>query len=177
MATKTTSRSNSNTDFTFHVEPLDEIQFNNEEISVPIMVELRRRGAEVPTRKMLGAACYDLKSLDNRTIPPKGKAFFDIGLAFKMEKGWTLQIHNRSGLSLIENIIIPGTPKIIDSDYRGNVKICLVNKNEKNSYTVRKKDRIAQMCLVRTYTIDFNVRIIDPDEIHRGEGGLGSTGR
>ena len=71
------------------------------------MVELRRRGAEVPTKKIPGAACYDLKSLDNHIIPPKGKAFFDIGLAFKMEIGWTVQIHNRSGLSLIENIVNP----------------------------------------------------------------------
>ena len=94
-----------------------------------------------------------------------------------MEKGWTLQIHNRSGLSLIENIVIPGTPEIIDSDYCRNVKICLQNRNNEESYTVGKKDRIAQMCLVRTYSIDFNVGIINPDETHRGEGGLGSTGR
>ena len=78
---------------------------------------------------MPGVACYDLKSLDYCIIPPKRKAFFNIGLAFKMEKGWTVQIHNRSGLSLIENIVIPGTPKIIDSDYYGNVIICLQNRN------------------------------------------------
>ena len=88
---------------------------------------------------MPGAACYDLKSLDYRIIRPKRKAFFDIGLAFKMEKGWTVQIHNRSGLSLIENIVIPGTPKIIDSDYCGSVKICLHNRNDQDSYTVKKK--------------------------------------
>ena len=170
------SRRSDSTDFAVCVEPLDEIQFDNEEICIPIMVELRRRGVEVPTKKMPGAACYDLKSLDYRIIPPKRKAFFDIGLAFKMEKGWTIQIHNRSGLSLIENIVIPGTPKIIDSDYRGSVKICLQNRNDKESYTVKKKDRIAQMCLVRTYSIDFNVGIINPDETHHGEGGLGSTG-
>ena len=51
-------------------------------------------------------ACYDLKSLDNCIIPPKRKAFFDIGLAFKMEKGCTVQIHNRSGLSLIFKILL-----------------------------------------------------------------------
>ena len=106
------------TDFAVCVEPLDEIQFDNEEICVPIMVQLRRRGAEVPTKKTSGVACYDLKSLDNCIIPLKRKAFFDIGLAFKMEKGWTVQIHNRSGLSLIETIVITGTQKIIDSDYR-----------------------------------------------------------
>ena len=122
-------------------------------------------------QKMPGAAYYDLKSLDYHTIPPIRKAFFDIGLTFKMEKGWTIQIRNRSGLSLIENIVIPGTPKIIDSNYRGNVKICLQNRNNKNSYTVKIKDRIAQMCLVHTYSIDFNVGIINPDITHRGEGG------
>ena len=136
------SRRSDSTDFAVRVEPLDEIQFDNEEICVPIMVELRRRGAEVPTKKTPGAACYDLKSLDYHIIPPKRKAFFDIGLAFKMEKGWTIQIHNRSGLSLIENIVIPGAPKIIDSDYRGSVKICLQNRNDKESYMVKKRTEL-----------------------------------
>ena len=95
------SRRSDSTDFAVRVEPLDEIQFDNEEICIPIMVVLRRRGAEVPTKKMPGVACYNLKFLDYRFIPPKRKAFFDIGLAFKMEKGWTIQIHNRLGLSLI----------------------------------------------------------------------------
>ena len=106
------------------------------------MIELRRRGAEVPTKKTPGVACYDLKSLYYRIIHPKRKVFFDIGLAFKMEKGWTVQIHNRSGLPLIENIVIPGTPKIIDSDYYGNVIIFLQNRNDKTSYTVKKRTEL-----------------------------------
>ena len=59
-----------NTDFTVLVKPLEEIQFDNKEICVPVMVELRRQGAEVPTKRMPGAACYDLKSLNYHTIPP-----------------------------------------------------------------------------------------------------------
>ena len=80
------SRCSHSTDFAVHVKPLDEIQFDNGEICIPIMVELRRQGAEVPIKKMPGVACYDLKSLDYRIIPSKRKAFFDIGLACKMEK-------------------------------------------------------------------------------------------
>ena len=58
-------------DAEIHVEPLDEIQFDNEEICLPVTIKLRRHRAEVPTKKTLGAACHDLKYLDHRTIPPE----------------------------------------------------------------------------------------------------------
>lgn len=159
------------------VEPLNDLQFDYDEIKVPVTVELRRKEAEVPTRSRKTSACYDLKSLDRKTIRPGERIFFDLGLAFKIRRGWMLQIYNRSGLSLVQKIEIPGTPKIIDSDYRGNLFICLENRRKVKSYTVKKRDRIAQMSIVRDYKIDFKVGRVNPAETKRGEGKLGSTGR
>ena len=103
------------------------------------------------------SACYDWKSLDTKMIPVGEHVFFDLGLTFKIQRGWVLHIYNRSGLSLVQKIEIPGTPKIIDSNYRGNVFMCLENKRRKKKYTVKKRDRIAQMSIVRDYLIDFKL--------------------
>ena len=142
-------------EFQHRVEPLDDIQFDNdEEIKVSILVELRWRGAKIPKKSHPGSSCYDLKLLHNYHLHPKKQHVFDLGLAFKMKKGWKLEIHNRSGLSTVHRILIPGTPKIVDNNYRGNVYVCLRNEGEK-AYTVRKKDRIAQLAVVCSYPIDF----------------------
>ena len=97
------------------VEPLDELLFDYNEIKVPVVVELRRKEAELPTRSRQTSACYDLKSLDMKMIPVGERVFFDLGLTFKIQQGWALHIYNRSGLSLVQKIEIPGTPKIIDT--------------------------------------------------------------
>ena len=163
--------------FQCRVKPLDDIQFDNdEEIKVPIEVELRRKGVEIPKKSHPGSACYDLKSLHTYRIHPKKQHVFDLGLALKMKKGWRLEIHNRSGLSTLQRIIIPGTPKIIDSDYRGNLYVYLRNESQK-LYTVKKGDRIAQFAVVRTYPINFIKTRRIPIMTEQGTGGFGSSGR
>ena len=178
---KKTSSSTCNREAPFQckVEPLDDIQFDcDEEIKVPILVELRHEDAEVPKKSHRGSSCYDLKSLETHRLWPKRKHIFDLGLAFKMKKGWKLEIYNRSGLSTVNNIEIPGTPKVIDNDYRGNVFICLKNTGDKGSHTIKKGDRIGQLAVVRSYPIDFiRTKRIDPHETSRGTGCYGSTGR
>ena len=73
--------------FQCRVEPLDDIQFDNDE--VPIEVELRRKDVEIPKKSHPGSACYNLKSLDTYHIYPKKQHVFDLGLAFKIKKGYT----------------------------------------------------------------------------------------
>ena len=159
------------------VEPLDELLFDYDEIKVPVVVELWRKEAELLFRSHQMSACCDLKSLDKKRIPAGERVFFDLGLAFKIQRGWVLHIYNRSGLSLVQKIEIPGTPKIIDSNYCGNVFVCLENKRRKKKYTVKKRDRIAQMSIVRDYLIDFKLGRVNRNKTERGEGKLGSTGR
>ena len=162
-----------------HVEPVDEIQFDHEEeIKVPVKIELRRVGAEIPRKSHSGSSCYDIKSLDEITLRPGDRHIFDLGFGIKMSKGWMMQIFDRSGLSTVNRIEIPGSPKIIDNDYRGNLFVTLENRHKKYTYTVEKGDKIAQMGIFRSYLIEFQpTRKIDRYETSRGSGCLGSTGR
>ena len=164
--------------FQSRVEPLDNIQFDHdEEIRVPVLVELRLCNLEILKKSHPGSSCYDLKLLDNYHLHPKKQHVFDLGMAFRMRKGWKLEIHNRSGLSTVHKIVIPGTPKIVDNDYRGNVYVCLRNTGD-TAYTVRKSDRIAELAITRSYPIDFiKTRRINSNKTSRGTGCFGSTGR
>ena len=69
------------------VEHLDELLFDYDEIKVPVVVELQREEAELPTRSHQTSACYDLKSLDMKMIPAGEHVFFNFGLAFKIQQG------------------------------------------------------------------------------------------
>ena len=167
----------SNEPFQCKVEPLDDIQFDcDEEIKVPISVELRHKDGKVPKKSHPRSCCYNLKSLKNYRLRPNRRHTFDLGLAFKMKKGWKMEIYNRSGLLTVDKIEIPGTPKEIDADYRGNIFMCLENRGEK-AYTVKKGDKIAQIGVTRRYPIDFIVtEKINRHETSRGTGCFRSTG-
>ena len=89
--------------FQCRVEPLDDIQFDHDlQIKVPILMELRHKDTEIPKKNNPGSSCHDLKSLQNYCLYPKKQHVFDLPLAFKMKKGWKLEIHNRSGLSTVQ---------------------------------------------------------------------------
>jgi len=166
-------------EFQYQVEPLQDIQFDNdEEIKVPILVHLKHPDAEIPRKSHPGSSCYDLKSLETFRLRPKKRHVFNLGFAIKIRKGWMLQIYDRSGLSTIHKVIIPGAPKIIDPDYRGSIYVCLKNEDKKHSHWVRKGDRIAQAAVLRNYSIDFiETECIEMHETSRGNGAFGSTGR
>ena len=166
-------------DIQLRVEPLNEIQFDHdEEIRVPVKIELRREGAQIPRKSHIGSSCYDLKSLDQIQLRPGHRHIFDLGFGLKMSKGWMVQIFDRSGLSTVNRIEIPGSPKIIDNDYRGNLFVCLENRDDKYTYTVKKGDKVAQMGIFRSYSIKFQPTTeINRHETSRGSGCLGSTGR
>ena len=86
-----------------------------------------------------------------------------------------MEIYNRSGLSTVDKIEIPGTPKEI-TDYRGNIFVCLENRGQK-AYTVKKGDKIAQIGAACSYLIDFIItEKINRHEPSRGTGCFGSTG-
>ena len=89
-----------------------------------------------------------------------------------------MQIFDRSGLSTVQRVEIPGSPKVIDNDYRGNIFVCLENRDEKFSHTVRVGDKIVQMGIFRSFSIEFIPTCkINRHETLRGTGRFGSTGR
>ena len=122
-----------------------------------------------------GSAGCDLIASEEVTLPPGKWSAVSTGLYLEIPRGYVAQVCPRSGLALKHGVSVLNAPGIIDSDYRGEVKVLLVN-HDSLRYTVKKGDRIAQ--LVFMPVVQAQMKFIDQlTETDRGEGGFGSTGR
>lgn len=115
-------------------------------------------------------ACID----EDITIEPLERVLISTGFAMALPKGYEAQIRPRSGLALKYGLTILNSPGTIDSDYRGEVKILLINLGQQ-AYTIEKKSRIAQMVIQEVYRASISIQLKLSDS-NRGEGGFGSTG-
>ena len=122
------------------------------------------------------AAGMDLRAaLDTDLIlTPGAITLVPTGLAIALPKGFEAQIRPRSGLAVKHGIGLINSPGTIDADYRGEIKIAVINLGPQ-SYTLRRGDRIAQMVVQRVYQARFNVVEV-LDETSRNDGGFGHTG-
>ncbi len=102
-------------------------------------------------------------------------ALIPTGFAVAIPDGFEIQIRPRSGLAVNHGIGLINSPGTIDADYRGEVKIAVINLGKKK-YTVKRGDRIAQMVMKRVYQARLKV-VEQLDETHRNSGGFGHTGR
>ncbi|WMS44814.1 dUTP diphosphatase [Acuticoccus sp. MNP-M23] len=109
------------------------------------------------------------------TIAPWSRAMVPTGLAIALPEGFEAQVRPRSGLAAKHGVTVLNAPGTIDADYRGEVKVILVNLSE-TPFTVARGDRIAQMVFAPVTTATL-VEVTTLDETARGEGGFGSTGR
>lgn len=136
--------------------------------------------AQVPTKQTAGAAGYDLyaytKNECSQTVIDAGcTAIFDTGIRVSIPDGYYLAIVPRSGLAFKHGITVLNSPGTIDSDFTGNLKICLIN-HSKNKYTIKHGDRIAQAILLPYKDIEFE-EVESLDKTERDNNGFGSTGR
>jgi dUTP pyrophosphatase len=132
-------------------------------------------GLPLPARATPGSAGYDIASADDGTLAPMERKLFRTGFAIAVPEGFECQIRPRSGLALRHGISLPNTPATIDSDYRGELMIMLVNLGA-DTFQIARGMRIAQMVIARVEYATF--RAVDElPGTHRGEGGFGSTGR
>ena len=131
-------------------------------------------GVKIPEYKTYGAAAFDLCANETVEIMPNETKLIGTGLKMQIPKGMYLQISLRSGLAAKGKLIQPNAPGIIDSDYRGEVKLILRNVNSLVQ-KVKKGDRIAQAILLPTYRATF-YKVNKLEETKRGTGGFGSTG-
>ena len=97
------------------------------------------------------------------------------GIALALPQGYVALVHPRSGLAARHGISIVNSPGTIDAGYRGEVKVCLVNTDPREPFTVRRGDRVAQLVIQRFETAAF-VEAEDLPDSERGDGGYGSTG-
>ncbi len=129
--------------------------------------------AIMPEYKTMQSAGMDLCSIEDSIIKPMEIKLISTGLSFEIENGFEAQIRPRSGLSL-KGITVANSPGTIDADYRGEVKIVLINLG-KEDYKISKGDRIAQAIIAKAE----QAIIQDADklsETERGSNGFGSTG-
>jgi dUTP pyrophosphatase len=107
-------------------------------------------------------------------INPGGRALIPTGLHIALPVGYEAQIRPRSGLALKSGITVLNTPGTIDSDYRGDVGVILINHGTE-PFCVMQGDRIAQMVITKAEQVDF-IQVNELNETDRGTGGFGSTG-
>lgn len=144
--------------------------------SVPIRVKRlpHGEGLDLPAYATAGAAGMDVVSAEDVTIAPGARHAVATGLALAIPAGYEVQVRPRSGLALKHGITVPNTPGTIDSDYRGELKVILINHGA-DAFEIRRGDRVAQLVLAPV-TQGSWLEVSELDETARGEGGFGSTG-
>lgn len=130
----------------------------------------------LPTYATPGSAGMDVRvDIDEPvTIKPLDKHFFPTGLYVEIPRGYEIQLRPRSGMACKYGIIPANTPSTIDSDYRGEIMICLRNLSNEE-FTINPGERVCQMVLAKHEVAEWEVVDVLSDT-ERGEGGFGSTG-
>jgi dUTP pyrophosphatase len=131
---------------------------------------------ELPAYQSSLASGFDVRAQVNHEIvlQPGERALVPTGLAFEIPEGYEIQARPRSGLAIKSGISLVNTPGTIDADYRGEVKIILINLGGE-PFVIKDQDRIAQLVLCPIYQADFEVVEV-LGQTARGAGGFGSTG-
>ena len=137
---------------------------------------LASKGAVIPEYKASGAAGADLCALLDSplTIPAGLSALVPTGLFFEIPEGYEVQVRPRSGLAAKNGVTVLNSPGTIDSDYRGEIKVILINLGNAD-FTINSGDRIAQMIVAPVIQASFTITESLSDT-ERGSGGFGSTG-
>ena len=147
-------------------------------MSDPVAVEVKRlphgQGLDLPAYATDGAAGMDVVSAETVTIAPGARHAVATGLALAIPAGYEIQVRPRSGLALKHGITVPNTPGTIDSDYRGELKVILINHGD-DSFAIARGDRVAQLVLAPVVQARWN-EVEELAETERGAGGFGSTG-
>ncbi len=147
------------------------------ESAVPVLVRRLPHfaGLTLPDYATEGAAGMDVLAAEDVTLAPGARHAVATGLSVAIPPGYEIQVRPRSGLALKHGISVPNAPGTIDSDYRGELKVILINLGH-GAFEVRRGDRIAQLVLAPVVRAGW-LEVDELDETARGEGGFGSTGR
>lgn len=142
-------------------------------------VEIRRlpnsEGLPLPAYETAGAAGMDLRAAEAMTLKPGARCLMPTGLSIALPQGFEAQVRPRSGLAVKHGITVLNSPGTIDSDYRGEVKVPLINHGQED-FIIARGDRIAQMVIAPVTRIGWaEVEVLD--DTARGAGGFGSSGR
>ena len=131
-------------------------------------------GLELPRYATEGAAGMDVVSAETVTLAPGARHPVATGLALAIPQGYEIQVRPRSGLALKHGVTVPNTPGTIDSDYRGELKVIMINHGAE-PFPIARGDRVAQLVLAPVTQAAWD-EVDELEETARGEGGFGSTG-
>jgi len=130
-----------------------------------------------PARATVTSAGFDLRAAVDEpvSLPPGSRALVPTGISMAIPAGHEGQVRPRSGLAIKHGVTLLNSPGTIDSDYRGEIKVIMINLGE-DTFVIHRGDRIAQL-VISTLTDCELVGVESLDETPRGEGGFGSSGR
>ena len=145
----------------------------------PLPVPFRRlvREAAMPERAHVGDAGYDLRSVERVDLAPGSRALVRTGISVAIPEGYAGLVLPRSGLAIRHGISLVNTPGLIDSGYRGEIQVPLINHDREETFLIEEGTRIAQLVLVRAASAFFaEVEFLESAADGRGESGFGSSG-
>lgn len=142
-----------------------------------IVKVINRSGRELPNYQTPLAAGMDVTAAmeESVVIEPLGRAMIPTGLFVEIPAGYEIQVRPRSGLAAKHGITVLNSPGTIDADYRGEIKVVLVNLSDE-AFEVKPGERIAQLVLASHERIEWDA-VGELSDTERGAGGFGSTGR
>ena len=130
---------------------------------------------ELPSYAYAGDAGLDLRANEDVTLMPHERRLVSTGLAVAIPEGYAGFVQPRSGLALKEGLSMANTPGLVDSHYRGELKVCAVNLDSGRPIHIERGERIAQLVIQRVPVVEL-VEVDELDETDRGAGGFGSSG-
>ena len=144
-------------------------------MDIEIQFTLLHELAQAPRYAHTGDAGADLVCVEDVALAPGERALVATGLAIALPAGYVGLVHPRSGLAIKQGIGIVNTPGTIDSGYRGELKVCLINLDATESVQLAAGSRIAQLVIQEVVTASFT-QVDSLDETSRSDRGFGSTG-
>jgi len=142
---------------------------------IKLKVKKLNKLAEIPQYQTQEAAGFDLHSVEDVVIAPNERKLIGTGLSFEIPKGYEIQIRPRSGLAYKHGITVLNSPGTIDSDYRGEIKVLLINHSNE-SFEIKVGERIAQAVIQEVIQATFE-EVEELNDTARGNKGFGSTGK
>ncbi|MCS6935924.1 MAG: dUTP diphosphatase [Chitinophagales bacterium] len=138
---------------------------------------INRSNNPLPAYETSGSAGMDVRAYleSDVVLKPRQRALIPTGLFIELPDGYEAQLRPRSGLAYKSGITLPNSPATIDSDYRGEIKVALINLSDED-FVVKNGDRIAQLIIARYEKVEWELTQ-SLSETLRGEGGFGSTGK
>jgi len=143
-----------------------------------VQIQVKRlptgEGLPLPAYATEGSAGMDVVASETMSIAPGDRKAVPTGLSMAIPEGYEIQVRPRSGLAFKHGITVPNTPGTIDSDYRGELKVLLINHGNTH-FEIERGDRVAQL-VVAPVTQGLWEEVDELDATTRGDGGFGSTG-